>query len=126
MTSLSRATGRESIAMLPRMFRFDTPTARLRVVAFLEGLSFITLLFIAMPLKYLGDMPLPVRVVGTLHGGLFTGLAWLVLANLGSGGRGFAWAARIGLASLVPFGTFFLDRDLREADAAYRRGVAAD
>ena len=112
--------------MLPRMFRFDTPTGRLRAVAFLEGLSFVALLFIAMPLKYLGDMPLPVRVVGLVHGGLFIGLAWLVMSSLGSGGRGLAWAARIGFASLVPFGTFFLDRGLREADEAYRRDTAAD
>ena len=111
--------------MLPRMFRFDTPTGRLRAVAFLEGLSFIALLFIAMPLKYLGDMPLPVRVVGMGHGVLFIWLAWCVMGGLGSGGRGLSWAARIGLASLLPFGTFFLDRGLREEDEAYRRGAAA-
>lgn len=44
---------------------------RLRIIAFLEGLSFLVLLFIAMPLKYLADMPLAVRIAGSVHGGLF-------------------------------------------------------
>ena len=42
-----------------------------RWVAFLEGLSFVLLLFVAMPLKYWAGLPLAVRIVGMVHGLLF-------------------------------------------------------
>jgi len=45
--------------------------ARLRLVTWLEGLSLLTLLFVAMPLKHVFGMPLAVRVVGSVHGLLF-------------------------------------------------------
>lgn len=105
------------------MFRFDTPQAHLRSVAFLEGLSYVLLLFVAMPLKYAAGMPQAVRVVGSAHGALFV---WL-MALLGLGlrrGETLAWAVKIGIASLLPFGTFFLDRSLREAEEASRRSPA--
>jgi integral membrane protein len=86
---------------------------QLRLVAFLEGLSFVVLLFIAVPLKHLAAMPLPVRVVGSLHGVLF--IAFLVTLFRAANER--AWPLRqtaIGLlASLLPFGTFVFDRVLR-------------
>lgn len=87
---------------------------RLRIIAFLEGLSFLVLLFIAMPLKYLADMPLAVRIAGSAHGGLFlVFLAVLVLTS-----RERRWPVRRSLgglaASLLPFGTFVLDRSLKE------------
>ena len=46
---------------------------RVRFVGRLEAISFLTLLGIAMPLKYLGDMPQAVQVVGWIHGVLFVG-----------------------------------------------------
>ena len=42
-----------------------------RMIALAEGISFLTLLFIAMPMKYFIGMPEVVRVVGSIHGGLF-------------------------------------------------------
>jgi integral membrane protein len=42
-----------------------------RIVGFVEGLSLILLLFVAMPLKYMLDMPTAVTIVGSIHGGLF-------------------------------------------------------
>jgi len=105
---------------LSEILRFDTPTARLRAIAFLEGLSYLALLGIAMPLKYLGDQPLAVTVTGSLHGLLFIWLGLLVLQGMTSRGRSFAWATRIGVASILPFGTFFLDRQLGEDDVVLR------
>ena len=49
----------------------STALGRLRLMALLEGLSLLVLLFIAMPIKYIGDNPVPVRVVGMIHGALF-------------------------------------------------------
>lgn len=106
------------------LLRFDTLTARLRAVAFLEGTSYVLLLFVAMPLKYLADMPLAVRVVGTVHGALFVWLMWLLLAGLRRLSRPLGWAVRIGIASLIPLGTYFLDGQLRAEDEAFRRGEA--
>jgi integral membrane protein len=102
------------------LLRFDTPPARLRAVAFLEGLSYLVLLGVAMPLKYLAGQPLAVRVVGSLHGALFIALALFVLLGLSRRKKPFRWGVRIGIASLVPFGTFFLDRELREDDERWR------
>ena len=102
------------------LLRFDTPTARLRAVAFLEGLSFVLLLFVAMPLKYLASQPMAVSVVGMLHGLLFVWLLILVGEGLRERGRPRRWGARIVVASLLPFGTFFLDRGLAAEDQAHR------
>jgi integral membrane protein len=113
--------------MLPAgILRFDTPPARLRATAFLEGLSYVVLLFVAMPLKYLADQPLAVRVVGSVHGALFVALALLILRALYTRERQFPWAVRLGVASLLPFGTFFFERDLREADERHRARCARD
>ena len=106
------------------MLRFDSPAAHLRSVALLEGLSYVILLFIAMPLKYLGDMPLAVRIVGSAHGALFVWLGSLVLTGLTRRGRPFGWAVRIMVASLLPFGTLVIDRRLRLEAEVDERGVA--
>lgn len=97
---------------------FGTAASHLRSVAVVEGISYLVLLFIAMPLKYLGDMPLAVRVAGSVHGALFVWLGVLVLGGLITRGRPMGWAVKIMVASLVPFGTLVIDRGLRaEADA---------
>ena len=90
-----------------------TSLGRFRAVAFWEGLSFLLLLFVAMPLKYVWGMPQMVRGVGMAHGVLF--VAYLALLALAAveyrwGPRRVAAAL---LASLVPGGTFWLDAQLR-------------
>ena len=98
-----------------------TALRRLRLVAFLEGTSFLVLLFIAMPLKYLADMPLAVRIVGSIHGALF--LAFLaVLYRAGTERRWplRRWAIAF-VASIVPFGTFVFDGSLRREIAETAR-----
>ncbi|HWZ21151.1 MAG TPA: DUF3817 domain-containing protein [Cytophagaceae bacterium] len=82
---------------------------RFRIIAFLEGVSFLILLFIAMPLKYFAGMPLAVRHVGMAHGVLFI-LYLFAVANVM---YSLKWSIRKGLiavfASVIPFGTFVLD-----------------
>ncbi len=93
-----------------------TPLGRFRAVALLEGLSFIVLLFIAMPLKYLAGMPMAVRVVGMAHGLLFV----LYLFTLMEAAIALRWnIVRVLMAfgaSLVPFGNFLLDARLRREE----------
>jgi integral membrane protein len=91
---------------------------RLRLVGLLEGASYLLLLGVAMPLKYWAGMPLAVRVVGMAHGVLFVAfVAALLLAW-----RARRWsvlrAAGLFVACLIPFGTFVVDRGLREEQAA--------
>lgn len=98
---------------------FRTPLARLRIVGLLEGSSFLLLLGVAMPLKYLADMPMAVRIVGALHGALFL----LYLAAVAHVKFAHRWpmdrATLAIVAAVLPFGPFVLDRSLRrEAQAA--------
>ncbi|HEU4406501.1 MAG TPA: DUF3817 domain-containing protein [Polyangiaceae bacterium] len=94
-----------------------TPQGRFRLVAWLEGLSFVVLLGVAMPLKYLLGRPLAVRVVGLAHGVLFVLYIIAVAEAFGAGrfrvGRAF-WAF---VASLLPFGTFVFEAKLRREEA---------
>ncbi|HUQ01515.1 MAG TPA: DUF3817 domain-containing protein [Kofleriaceae bacterium] len=47
------------------------PSRWFRLVAILEGVSFLLLLFVAMPLKYAADQPVAVKILGPIHGVLF-------------------------------------------------------
>lgn len=107
--------------MVPQgLLRFDTPTARLRAVSYAEGLSYVALLFAAMPLKYFAGLPLAVRIVGSIHGALFVWLAWATWRVIRARGKPLAFGARVAIAALIPFGTFVLDERLRAEDEAYR------
>ena len=80
-----------------------------RKIAFAEGVSFLTLLLIAMPLKYLADLPIAVTIVGGLHGLLFIGfivMAWEVKNEYK---KDWGWIAKSFIASILPFGTFVMD-----------------
>jgi len=96
---------------------------RLRLVGVLEGLSFLVLLGVAMPLKYLAGQPQAVQVVGWVHGGLFVAFVATLLhaAQLRRWPVGRTAAAFV--SALLPFGTFFLDKQLR-AEAAGLSGGA--
>jgi integral membrane protein len=95
-----------------------TALRQLRLLALLEGSSFLVLLFIAMPLKYLAGLPLAVRIVGSVHGLLFL----MFMGALYRASRERAWPLRRSLlafvSSIVPFGTFIFDRSLRREIAA--------
>ncbi|WP_194852542.1 DUF3817 domain-containing protein [Nonlabens antarcticus] len=79
-----------------------------RILSIAEGYSFLLLLFVTMPLKYLGNIGLPNTIVGMAHGFLF--LAYVVLAIVV--GQMLKWnfkdTAIVVLMSIVPFGTFWM------------------
>jgi len=85
----------------------------LRRVSFAEGMSFVLLLGIAMPLKYLADQPLAVKVFGWAHGALFMAVCWLALQAWIATGWSWRRPAAVLLCALLPFGPFILDRHLR-------------
>lgn len=86
---------------------------RFRIVSLLEGLSYLVLLGVAMPLKYIADQPEAVTHLGRAHGGLFVVFA---LALVGAA-REQQWRSRASatamLASIVPLGAFWLEHRFR-------------
>ena len=89
-----------------------------RKVAIAEGVSFLVLLFIAMPLKYLAHWPLAVTVVGGLHGLLFVAFGVMAVEVKGEYKKNFRWLMRAGLASILPFGTFVMDKQWKKEEEA--------
>ncbi len=83
---------------------------RFRTIAIAEGISFLVLLFVAMPLKYIMGMEIAVKVIGWLHGALFIGY-WILAIPLFTK---LKWDVErifgLGLASILPFGTFVMER----------------
>ena len=82
---------------------------RLRIIAFLEGISFILLLGVAMPLKYFAGIPQAVRIVGMAHGVLFVLFVLLLIQVATEKSWSFKKSALSFLSSLVPFVTFYAD-----------------
>ncbi len=78
----------------------------------IEGYSYLVLLFIAMPIKYIFEMPMAVKVTGMLHGILFVAFMWQILKLLLSKDFSFKQAVLAFVLSLVPFGTFYLKKIL--------------
>lgn len=90
-----------------------TPIGRLRTMGFIEGMSLLVLLFIAMPLKYWAHHPLAVTIVGSIHGGLFIVYLFVLAYAAFSVKWPFKWSAAGFIAAFIPFGNFFYDRVLR-------------
>lgn len=89
-----------------------------RIIALLEGLSYILLLFIAVPIKYGLDDPQFVKLLGMPHGLLF--IAYLIMAVMIS--ADLKWSNKTLfvalMASIIPFGTFYIDKKyLRDVKA---------
>lgn len=84
-----------------------------RIIAFLEGVSLLMLLFIAMPLKYIWDNPYLVQKVGMAHGVLF--IAYIVIAILIK--NELKWSNKTlflaCVASIIPFGTFVVEKKIK-------------
>ena len=97
----------------------------LRFVSISEGVSYLLLLLVAMPLKYLWDMPMAVKWVGWAHGVLFIALGVSVLLAMVRSALPFKTACVVGVASLLPAGPFFADRLLRRPARPARCHVAA-
>jgi integral membrane protein len=89
-----------------------TSLGRLRIIGFLEGLSFLFLLLIAMPVKYLAGEPILVKVTGMIHGLLFVGYVLKVIIVKVELDWSIKKSALALMASVIPFGTFYADSKL--------------
>ena len=95
----------------------DTPRTiigKFRLVAIAEGFSYLFLLLIAMPLKYFAGYPAVVKYGGWAHGVLFVAYCILLLQVWIQYRWKFSKAVMAFVASLLPFGTFVLDRQLKK------------
>lgn len=81
-----------------------------KIIAFLEGASLLLLLFFAMPMKYYFQEPIFVKIIGMAHGVLF--VAYIILAIMAKIELNWSFKKTgiICLASVVPFGTFYVDK----------------
>jgi len=102
---------------------FKTQIGRLRLVGFLEGISLLVLIFVAVPLKHYFNNPMLVKNLGPVHGALFLLFIFLTI----SVGVEEKWKFKdttwkVLLACIIPFGTFYIDRHILKNAEANRTG----
>jgi len=98
----------------------------IRFSALTEGVSYLVLVFIAMPLKYGLDEPLAVRVVGLLHGLLFILVTLLLTYARWKLILPTKLALQVFVASLIPFGAFWADLKLKRFSTAPDRDLCVE
>jgi len=106
------------------MQMLKTPLGRLRFIGWWEGVSFLLLLGVAMPLKYLAGEPAAVRVVGMAHGILF--MLYVLAALQAAVEHHWTWkrTAIVLVASVLPAGPFVIDaKILRQEQPNERSGA---
>ncbi|WP_316738536.1 DUF3817 domain-containing protein [Pedobacter aquatilis] len=92
---------------------FNSSLGRLRIISYLEGISLLILLLVAVPLKYYWNNPALVKAIGPVHGALFL---WFVFSTFsvavqqGWKFKDTTW--KVLLACLIPLGTFYIDRHI--------------
>ena len=90
-----------------------TAFSRFRIISIIEGISYLLLLFVAMPIKYIGDNPYPVKIVGMGHGVLFI----LFVLVLFAAQIKYKWDKGIVLQlfvySLLPFGFLLIEKVIK-------------
>lgn len=85
-------------------------TTLFKILAITEGISFLAILLITMPLKYFAEMPMPNKIVGMIHGFLF--IAYVIMVFVVK--NNFNWTSKQTiialLASIIPCGTFYIEK----------------
>ena len=86
----------------------------LRIVGLTEAVSYMLLVGVAMPLKYIWNQPMAVRVVGMIHGVLFILFCIALVRATIVAKWPLSRALLLFVASLLPFGPFLLDKRMKE------------
>ncbi|WP_375723442.1 DUF3817 domain-containing protein [Arcobacter sp. KX21116] len=93
---------------------FKTALHRFRIISYIEGLSYLTLLFIAMPIKYIAENPYPVKIIGMTHGILFILFMIFLFESL----KKYSWENRFStklfIYSIIPFGSFIIEKKIKK------------
>lgn len=94
----------------------NTPVGRFRFIAFVEGISYLFLLLVAMPIKYMYHEPAVVTYAGWVHGALFMLYITTLISANASERWGFKKSFLNFLAAFVPFATFVMERRLHREE----------
>jgi integral membrane protein len=81
-----------------------------RIITLLEGVSYLFLLLVSMPLKYSGVTEVPTKTGGMVHGVLFIIYMLLIIPMAKKMTWNFKTMFIVGIASVIPFGTFYIDK----------------
>ena len=87
---------------------------KFRKIGFIEGISYLILICIAMPLKYFFDIPEATKIVGMAHGILFMGYLYFLYISAKEYKWDILFQIKLFIASLIPFGTFITDKELKK------------
>ena len=99
----------------------NSSIGRLRTIGLIEGVSFLALLGVAMPLKYFAGLPQAVTIVGWLHGLLFITFCIALTQAHQEAKWSIGRSAAVLIAALLPFGPFVIDKRLRQEDEALQK-----
>jgi len=91
---------------------------RFRIIGIAEGISFLILLLIAMPMKYFLKIPEAVKVVGWMHGALFIAYIYFGIEVTLAFKKNFVWCFKALAAAFIPLGTFITDKQLKKEEMA--------
>ena len=89
---------------------------RFRTIGIAEGVSFLVLLLIAMPMKYFLKIPEAVKIVGWMHGALFVGYIYFEIEVAVTFKKNIGWCIKSLLAAFIPLGTFVTDKALKKEE----------
>jgi integral membrane protein len=83
------------------------------IINSIEGYSYLVLLFIAMPMKYMLGYAIATRIAGSIHGALFIAFIFLFIKAWQDAKWPLKDSITFFVASLIPFGTFFTKKKIR-------------
>jgi len=83
---------------------------KFKLINKIEGISFLILLFVAMPAKYYFGYPMATKVVGMLHGLLVFAFIYQIFEAKKEAGLTWKEMGKYTLLSLIPFGSFYTDK----------------
>ncbi len=95
---------------------FESKKETFRIIAKIEGISYLLLFFVAMPLKYMAGILIVTKIVGMAHGGLWIMYLWFQAEASKERQWGIKFNLFAFIMSLLPFGTFYLNNKLKEMD----------
>ena len=82
------------------------------IINTIEGYSYLLLLFVAMPLKYVFGFGIATKIIGSIHGALFVLFLILLMVAWQEAKWSFKESFLFFIASLIPFGTFFTKKHI--------------
>ncbi len=92
---------------------FSSALNRFRLISAIEGISYLLLVFIAMPIKYMGDNPYYVKIFGMAHGVLFIIFMISLFETKRKNNWDIVFMFKLFVLSLIPFGAFIIEAKVK-------------